>query len=132
SSASGATSPAAGSSRSEGTSPASRRRSPTAGLVVSNPSSTTGSEAGSSNPSPRLVVSISSGVTSGSTTSRSPAGAATGAAAGGAGGPGGRTGPAARPGAGGRGLPAGSSRSRNTRLDVLCLPDLVSASGGSG
>src|SRR5690348_3827971 len=113
------------------TSPAARRTSPNSALVVSNPSSMPAAPAGSS-PSPRLVDSISrdssgSAVTGSTRLSEIGAGSGGGGEGRGAvfgGGTGLETGaprPAPTPG---RSLTVGGeSTSRNTRLDVLRLPD---------
>src|SRR5690348_16319967 len=119
------------SSCSGSTSPAARRTSPNSALVVSNPSSMPAAPAGSS-PSPRLVDSISrdvsdSAVTGSTRLSEIGAGSGGGGEGRGAvfgGGTGLETGaprPAPTPG---RSLTVGGeSTSRNTRLDVLRLPD---------
>src|SRR5207302_5469495 len=133
SSAIGATSSTLTSSRNEGPSAASRRTSPNSALVVSKPSKTSEDALGSS-PSTRLVDSMSSDA-SGSTAAGSinpstGAGSSSGSGSGSATGGGFGGGAVRAVGAPlGRG---GSSTSRNTRLEVLRLPNLAGSSPDSG
>src|SRR6266700_4852282 len=116
------------SSCNDGAGGASSWISPNSALVVSNPSSMPPAVLGS-NPSTRLVVSISSEVSGSAMTGSirlSTTGSGSSAGLGGSLGGGGT-----RPVSGG--LPAGgASTSRNTRLDVFRLPDFDGSSGGCG
>src|SRR5439155_8292895 len=130
-SAGGGISSGATSSRSEGTSAASRSMSPNSALVVSNPSSVPPAFVASS-PSTRLVDSISRDVSGSAVTGSirlSTAGSGSSAGSGSGSGTG-LGGIATRPFTGGPLATGGASTSRNTRLDVFRLPDFDGSSGG--